>query len=527
MTDLTLPPADQTGLSLPLSRRRALALLSGAFAAPALGGNALAQGTPTRGGILRVSAAANPSSLDPTTGGAGSDHPFLFTIYDTLTEWDYATLQAKPGLAESWAFSDPTTLVLNLRQGVTFHDGTPFDAEAVKFNFDRNKTDPKSNLKADISSVASADVTGPMQVTLKLSVPDSALPGIFSDRSGMMVSPTAVKTTGNVDRKPVGAGAYKFVSWADGDRIVVARNKKYWKPDRPYLDGIEFAIIPEMTTGLRSVVAGQNDFVYALPPRQKAIIERANALKVVTGPTLYCVQLYLNKAKPPFDNLLVRKALNHAIDREAFVKAAFAGLGEPARMNLPSSHWAYDKSVAELYPCDPDKARKLLAEAGMKDGISVEMGGYTDQDSVQRQEILIEQFSKVGIKTRFTNGPIAEASAAFFGPERKFSALLSAWTGRPDPSQSYTLMYTKDAYYNAGRTEPPPGLVDALNESRASQDIDIRRAAFAKVQRIVMENALVAPLVFQYELDAINAMVKNYRPNLLGKPKFEDDWLEK
>ena len=217
------------------TRREVMALISGALAGATLGGEASAQGTPRRGGILRISAPANPSSLDPATGGAGSDHAFLFTMYDTLTEWDFETLKPKPGLAESWSFSNPTTLVLNIRSGVTFHDGTPLDAEAVKFNLERNKSDPKSNIKADLAAMESAAVTGPMQVTVKLNAPDSALPGILSDRAGMMVSPTALKasSTGNVTRTPVGAGAYAFVSWADGEKIVIKRHEKYWKPNRP------------------------------------------------------------------------------------------------------------------------------------------------------------------------------------------------------------------------------------------------------------------------------------------------------
>jgi peptide/nickel transport system substrate-binding protein len=510
------------------TRREAMALISGALAGASLSHRAWAQATPKRGGILRISAPANPSSLDPATGGAGSDHAFLFTMYDTLTEWDFETLKPKPGLAESWSFTDPTTLVLNIRSGVTFHDGTPLDAAAVKFNLERNKGDQKSNIKADLASMVSADVTGPMQVTLKLNTSDTALPGILSDRAGMMVSPTALKTSeaGNVARKPVGAGAYAFVSWADGERIVVKRNEKYWKANRPYPDGIEFAIIPELTTGARSVTAGQNDLIYQLPPRQKAIIERAKSIKVVSGPTLYVFQIFLNWAKPPFDNLKVRQALNFAIDRETFVKAGLAGLAEPAYMNLPKAHWAYDKSVAELYPYDPGKARKLLAEAGFKEGTVIELGGYPDQDSVQRQEILIEQFRKAGMNVKFVNAPIAEASAAFFGPEKRGSGLLSAWTGRPDPSLTYSLMFTKDAYYNGGRAPVPPELETAIKASRASEDIEIRRKAFSTVQRLVMENAFVAPLAFQFELVAMNKKVQGYRPNLLGKPKYDDVWLE-
>ena len=510
------------------TRREAMALISGAVAGLALGGDAGAQGAPKPGGILRISAPTNPSSLDPATGGAGSDHAFLFTMYDTLTEWDFDTLKPKPGLAESWSFTDPTTFVLNIRPGVTFHDGTPLDAEAVRFNLERNRNDPKSNIKADLATVASVEVSGPMQVTMKLSAPDAALPGILSDRAGMMVSPTALKASagGNLARTPVGAGAYAFVSWADGERIVVKRNEKYWKVDRPYPDGIEFAIISELTTGVRSVTAGQNDLIYQLPPRQKAVVERSSNIKVVNGPTLYVFQIFLNWAKPPFDDVRIRKAFNFAIDREAFVKAALAGLAEPAYMNLPKSHWAYDKSVAGLYPYNPEMARKLLAEAGFKEGTVIEIGGYPDQDAVQRQEILIEQFRKAGIGVRFVNAPVAEASAAFFGAEKRGSGLLAAWTGRPDPSLTYSLMFTKDAYYNGGRAPVPPELEAAIKESRASEDIEVRRKAFAAVQRLVMENAFVAPLAFQYELVAMNKRVHGYRPNLLGKPKYNDVWLE-
>jgi peptide/nickel transport system substrate-binding protein len=342
------------------TRRETLALMSGALAGLALASSAEAEGAAKRGGILRISAPTNPSSLDPATGGAGSDHAFLFTMYDTLTEWDFETLKPKPGLAESWSFADPTTFVLNIRSDVTFHDGTPLDAEAVKFNLERNRNDPKSNIKADLASLASVEVTGPMQVTLKLNGPDAALPGILSDRAGMMVSPTAIKAsaTGNVARTPVGAGAYAFVSWADGERIVVKRNEKYWKRERPYPDGIEFAIISELTTGVRSVTAGQNDLIYQLPPRQKVVVERSNNLKVVNGPTLYVFQVFLNWAKPPFDDIRVRKAFNFAIDREAFVKAALAGLAEPAYMNLPKSHWAYDESVAGRASCSRRQASR-------------------------------------------------------------------------------------------------------------------------------------------------------------------------
>lgn len=528
MSDRKKDRQDQTRHIDPtLSRRQMLSLTAAAVAGATFGLTpASAQEKIRRGGILRVSAMANPSSLDPATGGAGTDHSFLYPLYDTLTEWDYATLAPKPGLAQKWSYPDPTTMVLDLHPGVKFHDGTPMDAEAVKFNLERSKTDARSNIKTDLASVETVTVTAPLQVTLKLNSPDAALPGILADRAGMMISPKALQAGGGaLNRAPVGAGGYTFVSWTDNNRIVLKRNENYWKPGRPYLDGIELSIIPELATGLRSVTAGQNDFIYQLPPRQKVIVDRAKTLKLVSGPTTYCAQLYLNWGRPPFDNLKVRQALNFAIDRVSYLKATYAGIGEPAYMNLPSSHWAYDAETAKLYPYDPDKARKLLAEAGFKDGLTVEFAGYNDGDSVQRQEVLMEQCRKAGITLRFFTGPIPEISAAYFGAEKKGAGLLAAWTGRPDPSMSYALMYGKNAYFNAGRADVPEGLDEAIKASRATEDLAIRKKELAKVQRLVMGNALVAPLVFQFELDAMSQKVMGFQPNLLGKAKYENIWL--
>ena len=499
---------------LPLTRRELMLLAGAAVAA----GPAWAQ---KRGGVLKVSANANPSSLDPATGGAGSDHTFLWTLYDTLVEWDYDTLKAKPGMAK-FAFPDPRTLVLDLNPGITFHDGTPLDAAAVKFNLDRGRQDARSNIKADLQNVAQVDVTGPLQVSIRLARPDTALPAILSDRAGMMVSPKAVQALGaEHDRKPVGCGPWKFVSWSANEKIVVTRHDGYWRKDRGFVDGIQFSIIPELATGLRSVVAGENDFTYQVPPRLMPLIDKAKNLGKVTGPTLYCLQLYLNLARKPLDNLKVRQAINFALDRTAFVKASLAGVGEPAYMNLPKTHWAYDESLVGLYPHNPDKARQLLAEAGFKDGIELTCGNYTDQDSVRRGEIVMEQLRKAGIRIKYTSGTIPEISGQFFGTEKKFDMLLSAWTGRPDPSMTYSLMYSKDAYFNAGRVEVSKELTELLAESRAAERIEGRKLIFWRLQRIVMEQALVAPLAFQYELVAASKDLKGYKPNLLGKPKYE------
>lgn len=515
-------------IPMPVLTRRdlLLGLMSGALLAHVPGGFALAQGESKRGGVLKIVSSANPSSLDPATGGAGSDHSMLWPMYDTLIDWDYQTLMPVPGLAE-WTLADPQTLVLKLRSDkIVFHDGTPLDGAAIKFNLDRNRQDARSNVKADLVSIAAVEVVSPTEVRIKLNQPDAALPAILSDRAGMMVSPKAVQAAGKEsDRKPVGTGPWRFVSWTDNDRIVLARHDKYWRQDRPYPDGIEFYIIPDQATGLRSVSSGQNHMIYNLSSRYKPLVDRAKNLTLAQCPTLYCFQVYFNYARAPLNNVKVRQAINFALDRQAFIKATQGGIGEPAAMLLPASHWAYDKEVAALYPYDPARAKKLLSEAGLANGLELSFGGYTDQDSVRRAEVIMEMLSKVGIKARFTNGTIAEISGQFFGSEKKFDALMSAWTGRPDPSMTYSLGFAKDAYYNAGRSEASPELTALLKESRLKEDIAFRRQIFSKIQRIVMEQALVAPLAFRYEMVASTQQVQNFKPNLLGKPKFNEVWL--
>jgi peptide/nickel transport system substrate-binding protein len=508
-----------------LRRRDALGL-AGLTLASLAGMPAAAQNRPRQGGILKVAANSNPSTLDPPRGSNGLDHIFLWTMFDTLIEWDAATLKPKPGMAE-WSFPDANTVLLNIKPGILFHDGTPCDAQAVKFNLDRSRSDTSSNIRAELVNVSNVTVVSPTQVRLTLSQPDAALPAILSDRAGMMASPKAVMESGaDFGRKPVGAGPWKFVNWTDNQKFVVTRNTSYWRAGLPYLDGIEMAIIPESQTALRSVVSKQNQLAFGLPSRSRTIIERDSSLNMVTGPTLYCHLLYINYAKPPLDNPKVRQAINLAINRDAFVKATMDGAGEPAHMMVPQGYWAYDKDVAALTPHDPARARKLLEEAGFGSGLDLTIASYADQDSVRRGEILIDQLGKVGIRAKLINGIMAEMSAQYFNGDKRFDLHLSFWSGRPDPSMTYSLMFSKGSFYNAGRTEFSPELTALLQESRAREDLAFRRGVFSKIQRIVMENGLVAPLAIQYQLAAAVKPVQGFEPNLLGKARFNNVWLQ-
>lgn len=506
-----------------MSRRHLLQLVGAGAGLGLIPAGALASGDPQRGGILRVSASNNPSSLDPITGRSGFDHAILYPIFDTLFEFDFDTLQVQPGLVESWEYPSPTTLVLTLREGVRFHDGTAFDAEAVKFNLDRAASYERSNVRTDIASIDSVEVNGPRTVTLTLKYPDSALELILSDRPGMMVSPAAIEAQGgNMDRTPVGTGAYSLVSWTDNSSVVVTRNPDYWKSGRPYPDGIQFSIITEMNTGLRSVIAGENDLVYSLSLQQEPVIQRSGRLNMVSGPTQIINMFYFNLARPPLDDLRVRQALNYAIDRETL--NLFTQDGEATRGLLPSTHWAYNPALDDAYPYDPDRARALLAEAGMADGFELDAIGWNDQKAVQRQEIIIEQLAQVGIRIRFVTASVSDATSMFMG-EKRGHLFLGAFTGRPDPSQLFSRIFDPASFLNPGGVDLAPERAELQLRTQATRDTAERQAAFYELQQVLSDHALCMPVTVQFDVTAYTDRVQGYRPNLTGKPKFDGVYL--
>ena len=182
----------QAGSAHPIHRRDLLRVAAGAAGALALPLTAAAQNAPRRGGTLRLTMPYNPGSVDPMTGRNGPDMIVVYAVFDALLDFDPWTLELKPGLAKAWRFSDPKMLVLDLVTDAKFHDGTNFNAEAVKFNLERYKTDPRSNYKADLGAVDQVEITGPHQVTLHLGKPNSGLPLVLTHRVGCMVSPKSV-----------------------------------------------------------------------------------------------------------------------------------------------------------------------------------------------------------------------------------------------------------------------------------------------------------------------------------------------
>ncbi|MBI4271425.1 MAG: ABC transporter substrate-binding protein [Candidatus Rokubacteria bacterium] len=478
---------------------------------------------PRRGGTLRAALRAEASTLDPHRGASGTDHMYLYPIFDTLVRFD-AKMTPQPGLAASWEVPDPQTLVLKLRPNVRFHDGTPFDAEAVKFNLERGQDRKTAAVASELSKIAAIETPDALTVRLKLSAPDASLLLTFADRAGMMISPTAARKLGDqFGRNPVGAGEYRFVRWVAGSEIRYERFAEYWEPGRPYLDAVVLKIMSDGDTRVAALRSGQVDFVMEIPPQLFPVLKGERGLKTHEEISLAYWRLYLNFAKPPLDKKAVREAINYAIDRDTLVRTVMFGLAQAAVSPFPSVHWAHDTGLRP-YPYDPGRAKAKLAEAGVPNGFSLDMVVEAAPEHVRRAEILQAQLGAVGIKLDIKAMELAKGVQSFFRAKSVMAANYR-WTGRPDPDQTVRGMFHSTGFFNPGAYKVPR-LEELLDHAKATYRQEERRRLYHQIARLIQEEALDVPLFYGASLEAMSASVHGYQPSLLGKPMFRGVWIE-
>lgn len=496
---------------------------AGSLPATTAGGAADA---PVSGGQFTAIHVSNPSTLDPIQGNSGNDHVSLYPFYDRLVNFDPSTLEAKPGLAESWEFTGDQELTLTLREGVKFHDGTDFDAAAVKFNLDRSLSDPKTTVKADLAMIASTEVVDPTHLKISLSRPDSSLILILADRPGMMVSPAAVQKSGDdYGRNPVGTGPFTFVEWVPNDHLTGKKNESYWQDGMPYLDQVTIRYIPDSQTGLNSLLAGEADLGMKIDPSSLQTLKTHDDISVSAAPSLGFDSCYFNYSKEPFNKVEVRQAINYAIDRSALNDAYMFGNATPAVEPYPPGYWAAQPDLANAFPHDVAKAKELLTQAGYPNGLTLKGLTY-DASSVQRKaEIIQAQLKEAGIEVTFDTMEVGAATSSFF--ENLSHDIYSAgWSGRPDPSQTANSLYATTSFYNAGDLNVP-GMDDALAAAGSAQDQAGRATAFHEVVQLQQDQALGLILLHQPDINAYYDHVGGFTPNLYGKIDVSFFWLKK
>lgn len=448
------------------------------------------------GQSLRIGMQEDVDFLDPHRANTYVSRLIFASLCDSLVDIS-SNLSITPKLALSWQTSaDGKTLTFKLRPGVTFQDGEPFDAAAVKANIDRALTLPESSRKSELASVQRVDVIDPLTVAFILKNPDASLLMTLTDRPGMMMAPKTLADTSGVARHPVCAGPYQFTERVQNDRIVLTKFAGYWDSAHYPIQKLTFTPIPDSTVRLANLRSGNLDMLERLAPTDVASVRADKSLKMVTASGLGYYGLTLNvgngpRADGPLKDARVRQALDLSVDRSVINQVAGAGIYTPSDQAIPPSSPYYDKSIVQA-PRDPAKALALLKAAGHA-RVSLEMLIGNDTVSGQVAEMIQAMAAEGGFDIKLR--PVDRATLLSEAKAGRFDVVLMAWSGRPDPDGNLFNFASCSGPMNYGKYCNKD--VDSLlTEARQKSDVTARKALYDKAQEIMAKEG--APILYLY-----------------------------
>ncbi len=349
---------------------------------------------------ISIGMVLEPPNLDPTAGAAAAiDEVVYANIFEGLTRFapDGSVL---PALAESWEISaDGLTYTFKLRQGVTFHDGTAFDAEDVKFSLDRASAEDSANAqKALFAGITEVSVVDPNTIAVMLAAPNGALPFNLAWGDAVILAPESAETAAT---NPVGTGPFSFSRWVQGDRVEITRNPDYWGV-APALASATFRFISDPNAAFAALMAGDIDAYPNFPaPETLDQFTSDPRFLVIVGSTEGETILAMNNAQPPLDNVKVRQAIAHAINRQEIIDGAMFGYGTPIGTHFAPHNPDY-LDLTGMSGFDPEKSKALLAEAGITD-LTLRLALPPASYARRGGEIIASQLRAVGIATEISN----------------------------------------------------------------------------------------------------------------------------
>lgn len=490
------------------------------------GGAEAQQEKPVYGGVLTVALPNDAKSLDPTFQINFTERQPLYLIYNTLVgltpDFSYA-----PELAERWELADGgAKLVMHLRSGVKFHDGTDFDAAAVKWNLDR-RLDPAvgSPSRQQLSEfVSGVDVVDPATIAINLKGPAPNLLGMLGQREGFMISPAAAAKHGkDLGMNPVGTGPFIFKEWDPGAKLIVEKNPTYWEKGKPYLDRIVFMQTANPVVGVPRLLTRELDFVAALTPIDVRPLEGRAGIKLARSPGNRWMALQMRIDRPPFDNVKLRQAIAHAIDRKRMVDIIMNGKADVAEGPTPPGLWWFDPAL-KAYPYDPAKAKALLAEAGVSPDLELALSTTPVAINQQVSQLAQEQLKAIGLKVRIEPVSVSEWYPQLLNGVINF--LPIRWSQRPDPDGLLTYLYHSKSPANSSRyvNEELDALLD---KARALEDRAERVKLYNAAQALITRDLPYLYIFFSIEFAAMRDEVRNYVWIPDEIPRFRDVWKAK
>ncbi|OBY25359.1 ABC transporter substrate-binding protein [Leisingera sp. JC1] len=418
-----------------------------------------------------------PPHLDPTSAAAQAIDSVVYSnIFEGLTRF-MGDGSVVPGLAESWEISgDGTVYTFKLREGVTFHDSSALDAEDVKFSLDRARAEDSTNAqKALFEGIVSVEALDPQTVQVTLEAPNGSLLFNLAWGDAVIVAPESIE---DIKTNPVGTGAYTFQEWVQGDRITLARNPDYWG-DQPALASATFKFISDPTAAFAAMMAEDIDAFDNFPaPENLPQFDADPRFQVLVGSTEGETILSTNNKQPPFDDIRVRQALAHAIDRQAIIDGAMFGYGTPIGTHFAPHHPAYkDLTGASSY--DPEQAKALLAEAGFPDGFETTLHLPPPSYARRGGEIVAAQLAEVGIRAEIINVEWAQWLESVFRG-KSFGLTIVSHTEPMDIG-----IYARPEYYFQYDSKSFQELMAKLDTTTAP---DLRTALLQEAQEMIAKD---------------------------------------
>ncbi|WP_432666090.1 glutathione ABC transporter substrate-binding protein [Wukongibacter baidiensis] len=447
---------------------------------------------------LVVAVSATFISMDPHDTNDTLSYSAQKTMMQGLVGFD-KDMNVIPVLAESYESNEAATeFTFKLRQGVKFHDGTDFNAEAVKANVDR-LANPENKLKRHslFKIVDKTEVVDEFTVKVILKEPFGAMINTFAHPAAMMHSPKALEAYGKeVSQNPVGTGPFVFEEWVSGSHLKMVKNENYWKTGYPKVDSITFKPVKENGSRIAMLQTKEADFIYPVPPEQIKAINGKDGVIVETNPSIIVRYLAMNTRKKPFNDVRVRQAINYAINKKAFSKVVYNGLTEQMDSIIAPNTQYYSKQDS-TYEFNLEKAKELMKEAGYENGFETEIWANNSSTTIRGLEFLQQQLAQIGIKANLVpmeSGTRLERIWTVAKPEEaELQMYYGGWspsTGDADwgirplfagdscPPNSYNT-----AYYNN------PEADKWIKVGIATADTEKRKEAYEKVQEIIWNDA--------------------------------------
>jgi peptide/nickel transport system substrate-binding protein len=476
---------------------------------PALAVPVLQNGTPTPGGILKVGLQADPTALDPQKQNLTAIWHVVEHIYNGLTRVK-PDLSIEPCLAEGWEISeDGLSYMFVLREGVTFHDGTPLKASDVKFTFERLVApETASTVAAELSSVKSIEATDDRTVVMTLTAPDASLLASLAGGSLVIFSEAFVKANNNdVSQVAMGTGPFKFVEYVPNTRIVLEKNPNYWEEGLPYLDGIEMTIAADDTSRAAAIVSGAVDFIEYVPLRDVDTLQQDPNLALAGDSNTNIRFIGLNLSKEPFDNLQVRQAIAAVVDRDAMLGPTVFGHGTPTEVLFPPDFWA--ALPQEVRPPDVEAAKALMAEAGYPDGFTTTITSWAQYSFLSNAAIVLqEQLRQIGIEAELNLVENATMNQEVY-VDKTYDIAVTGDSAYVDPNGVIRL-YFKTGESSNFMDYSNPEVDKLIDQGIAVTDQEERARIYQEIQRILLEDLPWINLFVANQYEAMKQNVKGY-----------------